>query len=315
MATVHFIWWGPSRGDDSNKTPSDVALAFRGTQHSVKFWCKAENREEFATQLVGSTLPLTVESCSSVPEIVGEALYATNRQLFDQAQLVLTSLDAAKAFSAIKDLISLVILYRHGGYYLDTTTFPDLEAHTRLADAVGHPPDSPRMVQLSDGPATRHVPGLQTGRSIVSGKDPRAMVDEFFVPLVDVWAMYSPPQDPTILLAIQSYVSRANRVGLYPGGEPFNFGKTMASDVLKNEDSGREELIGNLVIRAVYDGFLMVSCKGDPNKLSEFCWPTRKLEDAVENPQQVRILPALGMRKIYKNSWRGIDLTKGANAT
>ena len=302
MAIIHFIWWGPPRGDDSIKTPSDVALACRGTPHSVKFWCREEHVEEFSTLLVGSSLPLTVESCSNIREILGQTLHATNPRLFDEAQEILTYLDTARAFSAIKDLISLFVLYRHGGYYLDTTTFIDSERKGSVIKALGQTYTAPRLVQLTNGAQIRHVPWLQTGRSIAFGDETRVEIDAVFVPLIDVWAMYSPETDPTILLVIESYVSRSNRMGLVPHGEPSNFDNIKGADILKNPESGRDELIGNLIIRATYDGFIVGCCQGNADLLPQFCWRSPETETLE------RILPALGIRKIYKNSWRNLVL-------
>ncbi|MBV9231709.1 MAG: hypothetical protein JOZ18_20540, partial [Chloroflexi bacterium] len=99
------------------------------------------------------------------------------------------------------------------------------------------------------------------------------------------------------------------RMGLYPGGEdqPLNFDLIDGNDILKQTQGGkqspRNNLIGRLIIHAVYDGLLVACCQGDSAKLSNYCW-TAKMPQDGPSPRPSLTVPELGIDKYYRGTWR-----------
>jgi hypothetical protein len=307
MPKIHFIWWGPNRGDDCTETPNDFARSF--LSHEIVYWCKAEHQKSFEQDL---SRRIRTRACDSVRDILGEG--PGEDPFLKDIDDILYGLVEAKAFSALKDILSLIILWKHGGYYFDTTTRvassyvlhkyahdAGVEAAT-LMNALKEPPSAVRLALLDDGD-TFHLPFLQTGRAIESGGDPRPALDGSKVPLVDVWAMYAPAGDTTIRLALDSYISRCNRMGLNRGGHPSNFDQLDGTQTMQGPY--RDDLIGNLIIRAIYDALLTL-CDGDGDRIASYCWPAVSLSEtdqSIENGAS-KIVPSLGIAKRYTNSWR-----------
>jgi hypothetical protein len=203
--------------------------------------------------------------------------------------------------------LSLIILHAHGGYYLDTTTIvtPGIDEGT-LNRNLNTTYSTPRVPLI--GGETPHQILLQTGTSIVAGfdLDPEERSGSSLmqnVALIDVWALYSPPRHVSLELMFISYVSRCNRMGLYPGGAEMNFSEISGDKVMSEPKKGRNDLIGNLVVRSVLDGLLVKCCEFDGRKLPNFCWRTEGTGD--ESRLGKYKVPALGINKVYRNSWRG----------
>lgn len=309
MALIHFIWWGTYRGKDCVNTPNQVAR--NCPNHKVYFWCREAEAPIFASYLKAN---ITVKSCSSIYEIVGQLYKGENQKWYESAQDILVYLNSVKAFSAAKDLLSIIILHTYGGYYFDTTTIITPGLENQLNNNLETTYNAPRAVQISDT-KIRHYLGIQTGKSIMGWENREELADFLVnVILIDVWALYSPKNHPCFELILQSYVSRCNRMGLYPGGISMNFDKLPGSKIIQDGEI-RDTLIGQLIIRSVYDGFLERCCYTEQtglntNNLSKFCW---KAEERHPNSDWEEFgkykVTALGINKIPRNSWRGISLS------
>jgi hypothetical protein len=279
-----------------------------------------------------------VKGCSSLQALAGNAVQGEDLEWLQDAQQVLNSLDKHKAMSAVKDLLSLVILYVHGGFYFDTT-LEFAESHKHLLREVGgvrqrikdkeevlEPLDEdsiqegllaslaatcktlrvPRICN-KDGVAAKvtHQPLLQTGSSISTGG--HAAIPGFTVPHIDCWALYCPKGDKAMGLAFRSYVSRCNRMGLYQGGAPSNFaalsGDALLADKGAGGREGRNTLIGNLILRSLYDGIMVTYDADTLAEVEKYTWKS------VEIPGKCDFVEELGMVKFYRGTWRGVALS------
>lgn len=311
VADLHYIWYGPVPTDDW-KYATPIQMAKVCPNHQVIFWCKRDYVDAFQLHLGPG---VQVRACDALDTVTDEAPSQEMREWYDGAMQALDALDRARAWSACKDLVSLLVLYGFGGYYMDTTTLiaPSAEPAAIRAgfDATYA---SPRLPRLADT-GLRHQLLLQTGEAIVSGRDDR--VDDagtFTLPLVDVWAFYSPRYDECMANIFVSYVSRCMRLGLNDNGELANFDAIAGDDELRT--LGRDTLIGQLIIRSVYDGLieqayrdLSVQGNDDPDKdavaqqVLAYTWPT------AAPPQDAHAhvaLPTLHIDKRYTGSWRNL---------
>jgi hypothetical protein len=166
VANVHFIWWGPFA---TKAVVRPLQFAQLCPQHQVHFWCQdsATVLPAFYLALSGSTVKL--RGCSSVRRIVGDAAYTADPS-FARAQAVVDELDRFRANAAVKDLLTMIVLHAHGGYYFDTTVELAQDAADgsllRRALAVTYPnvlpglaagePRPPDRGELGGPPGARH---------------------------------------------------------------------------------------------------------------------------------------------------------------
>ncbi|EPX61979.1 hypothetical protein D187_009882 [Cystobacter fuscus DSM 2262] len=318
MANIHFIWWGPVRGPECYATPNAIAR-YSGLFHKLKFWCRAEDRQAFR-QVLDTRIEI-IGINKSFLQLAQNQRGLLAQKDFQDATWVLHELNRHKAFSAVKDLLSLLVLYTQGGIYLDTTTRLSAMAERmkymgqqNLNKGIEQLGGEPRVVLLED--TIPHAPLLQTTQAILFGEDDsgKGSPKPIDVPLIDVWALYSPPGHAAFKTMLLSYVSRANRMGLNQTRTPANvFSKIGDEEVhgvdLLQDREGRElrnKLIGNLIIRSVYDG-LLVNCSNlDGEQLANYAWPTLPLAQSdKQNPDEHSLfVPSLGIVKTYRNTWR-----------
>jgi hypothetical protein len=308
LSNVHFIWWGPCPGDEpaanlARCIGTPVAVANACPQHQIFFWCKASQLFAFAAAFAAhpDKPTMAVRGVDTLSEKFHDvAMLGDNAKWFSDADENLVTLKACNAFSACKDLLSLFILYCEGGFYLDTTT--SIANADTLNAALTNGFDGPRMVRIPGG--TFHQLGLQTGRAITTGTDGRVdYVSE--APLVDVWALFSAPLNDSLELMYKSYVSRCNRMGLFPGGTTNNFDGIIGIGELDQSPGNlqyRNSLIGNLIIRSVYDGIIGVACNGDETQIENFTWAVTGLPSGPGLP--TFSVNELGINKTYAGSWR-----------
>lgn len=320
VTTLHFIWWGPFRDGDCETTPNAMASAV-GT-HNIIYWCKAEHADAFRAKLHAN---IEVKSCDSLTRIFEGAPPSWS----DLAERCLADLATARAFSAVKDLLAMIILLKHGGLYLDTTCLlcpPPLgmkyggslqvTANT-LKDFLDAPPGDIQYPFFGD--MMYHMPFMMTAQAIVLGSDWEAAHDsseqvdlELFealamkVPHVDVWAVYSPPGNGALTIAIESYLSRCVRMGLDGTDQPKNFSNSKGTEVLSAPSRGRDDLIGSLIIRAVLDGLIAYIDSRDGNLILPYCLKLDTLteDEQAANQGGVHVVPELGIIKRYSGSWR-----------
>lgn len=303
------------------ETPNIAARVMR--RNKIFFWCFEEDREDFRGDLETQIKLFTVENLVKLPN--GKFRNKNGSKLMGELADVLAALKALGALSAVKDLVSLLVLYEFGGYYLDTTTSIvgalEIAAYSRQVKnfaarenhSLDKAYDGPRFPWIrnknGDGWQRRPIGGLQTGLAIVGGglsyrtEMPGLLLD---VPVIDVWAAYAPVANPLIELMIVSYVSRANRLGLNSSKQPINFdqwdGIKEMSD--RNPKSIRNDIIGELVIGSVFDALLEATA-GDGRQIEPFTWDAfGGWQTGRFPPDGLVCVPELGIVKEYKNSWR-----------
>ncbi|WP_375769973.1 hypothetical protein NR798_03525 [Archangium gephyra] len=315
MSNVHFIWWGPFNEEKCIAHPNAIADELNGTPHQLYYWCRIEDEPQFKRALRPR---IKVVGIRMFQQLALSRTGIWNEPYCKGALDVLKRLDRHKAFSAVKDLMSLLILYLHGGLYLDTTVrlSPAPERMGKpnqqsLRDGLRALGDTPKLPVF--GGEQPHQPLLYTPLAVSTGARDYDLGEDTVlqVPVLDVWALYSPAAHPVFETMVNGYVARAERVGVtrsgfttnlqnFPEGvAPATFGVDLLKDVYGRD--GRNELIGNLVIRSVLDG-LLSGCPDETDQLAHrFGWP------AVELPNMEKrsvLVPTLGITKEYHNSWR-----------
>jgi len=324
---VHFIWWGPFNDDACERV---LELSKLRLQHSFRLWCRSAEHDAFRAALPGRITVVGVDPWLRLNGL------PTEWKPLDVAAIagVLQALDGFRTFAAAKDLLSLLVLYRFGGLYLDTSCrlLSGFEQGWYKApqfdDAMKAVEDSDvfRVPLLHDQQAWRHQPGVISHNSVISGVDymdkspldndlPHAVA----VPAIDVWAMYATKGDRMLATMIDSYFRRAAKVGLAAEYAPTADAKSVR-DAFANaiattpvDDKGararttdrtfRNVVLGNLIVRAVYDGLTQHDAL-DALARSPAWTTTRHTTAQAEPTAKYYVLPAVSVLKTYGNSWR-----------
>jgi hypothetical protein len=303
--SVHFIWWGPNRNDDvATATPIQVKQQL-GSAVDVKLWCyDTALADDAGLRAAGVEIRTVRQSTFGLGQ----------RQQMTQA--VMRAMHNFRAYVAVKDLMSLLILEAEGGVCLDTTTAP-LPTIANLRNFLALPSTDPKVpILYAEG--NTHQPLLMTESAILFGRDDNAEGEEIWgdmklpVPGIDVWAMYSPAKHRFVQAAIDSYTARASRLGLVDPrpGRPLTL-PTVSGGLaqqarywVENYDPMRNEIIGQLMVRSVYDGLFAAMQPNEVPRAGEtivrrFGWPASR-----DSGSPAWILDALGIRKINRNTWR-----------
>jgi len=324
---VHFIWWGPFNEEACERIQT---LSHLRLKHSFRLWCRSAEHDAFR-----AALPLRIAVVGVDPQLRLNGLPTEWKELtVSDITGVLQTLDGFRTFAAAKDLLSLLALYRFGGLYLDTScrllsgfergwyqapTFDD--AMTGVEDS-----DVFRVPLLHDQAAWQHQIGVVTHNAVISGTDyfgqspldgppPGAVA----VPAIDVWAMFASKGEPILATIIKSYVGRAAKVGLaqdfIANGDTASvraaFANAIATTAVdergararKEDRTFRNAVLGNLIVRAVYDGLALHDAVGQLS--SAPAWRTVKHTTAEAEPTaKYYVLPAVSVLKTYGNSWR-----------
>ena len=314
MATIHFIWWGTPTSEkhksQATDTPKQVALLCKG-KHQVVYWCQEAAALKIAPLLDVANTGIKVEPCSMIDELIPKDARAdfpddAGGKFTSAAQKVAQQLNVHNAYAALKDFVSLCVLYSRGGFYFDTTTVIDPDHPDQVPKGLTEP-HGPRLVRRpGDFRIHYHQVGLMTARAIVYGTDTGVM-PEVTLPACDVWGMYAPKNHAAIRLALESYVARCYRMGVYTGGKPANFDGVDGNEILSGSPDTRNKLLGNLIIRAVYDGFLTHCCKnGDPADLVNYTWHSsdKFSEKQKATGAQLGLPDTFGLLKVHGGTWR-----------
>lgn len=187
----------------------------------------------------------------------------------------LMRLDQYDTRAALKDLMVLVVLYLHGGLFLDTTSrLPDtaeIKAHNMrdindcLADLKNRRyPCVPSLYNLVRGAVVPEKtldfqPGVKTTHQIVNGTDWSKNMESkgrkpnfdmmssadnreswmgLELPHIEVWAAFSNSAGHCIFLAIDSYVDRMARMGISKSGIPLNRNSVVTGINTSDNDFG-----------------------------------------------------------------------------
>jgi hypothetical protein len=239
LPVVHYIWWGNPTQDkylnSATATPNDMASILQSvptTTYSygllyhtflpktlVYLWRKADD-DALAERLHPNVVQRPVTKLS---DLVMEKNWPIDELFMGRgAELdrIHNALTQYKMYAAAKDLLSLCVLYRYGGYYFDTTTLVPKDNRDSTPDTfVSKQPDDirfPKTKTKGSFQFYRHdnsISATLVGNNI---KFFREMGDgrEFKSVGLDVWAMYAPPRHPAIPIMIVSYIERAKNFGL-----------------------------------------------------------------------------------------------------
>ena len=352
---AHYVWWGdPTREDllvSATKTPNDVAqltetmMVHRGTGYTfyqapkvvVMYWLQ-ESANTLKARLDGNVFQQPVTNLSELMSEDGMAIHGVFMGRSKQLDAIIDTLSRYKMFSAVKDLVSLCVVYKYGGYYFDTTTMAP-------KDIVGFPDKlSAEQTDEIRFPATktgaeykfmRHLNNQFATLSAQTGILPDS--NKWFTSGLDVWAMYAPPRHEALAMMIDSYIRRCAAFGLdnYPNETPLDFttadGKSMCpyngqsfdtfvKDTCKptvNNDPAtqfRNTLIGNLIIASVQEGLTTYAYELQNKPLpadktltpetAKFLWKTSNPPPDVAGDHVQAYLPNLGIPKAHSGSWR-----------
>jgi hypothetical protein len=335
---VHFIWWGNPKPDSEHFTAAQQAQTQLVTASNVvrglnfRFYrdLDAQNLDEFAIDGMDTDMVRLATS--------GNILRTTELEEYEQRfSNVMLSLQHYKAFSAMKDLFMLAVLYRYGGHYFDTTcSFADpSDVPHRLVN-----PPAPKFpcLPLKKGgkcevvqrkiletavfwSAERSVTG--TIRPFDSGNVESVM--ENYGPRIDFWAAYAPRGHLATKVSIQSYLARAAAFGFDGGASdltieepeivkafPGKKAPLLRVDNMMKSAEHRNAVISQLIASSGYEGLFAayraaLPALDQPVSFSDyltrnFVWEAEDLGGL--NGFQTYEIPALALTKTQKNLWR-----------
>jgi len=323
---VHFIWWGPFNQDACESI--ETFTRFR-LKHTFRLFCKESEVNSFKNELPKRVSVIGVDAKLRLSGM------GTDWKKLDAARIanVLNTLDGFRTFAAAKDLLSLMILYRFGGLYLDTScrllsSFEQGWYHTETFDEAMLAIEKAgvfRVPVLHDQASWNHQPHVFTHTAITMGQDymgnspmdgppPNALS----VRPIDVWAMFGLQGDPMIASMIESYTFRAYKIGL--ASDSISTSDTRdVRDAFTNaistspvDERGkkrrhddrtfRNSVAGGLIVRSVYDGLFDGKAL---TTLAQSPWITAPHTTADREPTaKYYVLPSVSILKTYGNSWR-----------
>ncbi len=349
VPVVHYVWAGNPSTDEYRANAMDTPRAMAALRVAAYYW-----RQPVEGAFGGDT-PIVFPQ--NLEEKVIEAPFDLLKNdrgsvdgVFMGRQGLLTSiLDTLKQYrclSAVKDLLSLLILYKHGGYYFDTTTALVAEDLATIPpQLVAH--DEFRIARTKTGglfyfdPDDRSLAGTLCANTNPGWRNRQGVVHTHGC---DVWAMYAPPGHKAIRTMIDSYIERAQALGLDQHNREIPITETQF-DVLVNfnpnwaqlrtihqiltEDwegtendeaapkKWRNHVIGQLIICAVQEGIYTYFKKKkkwkafDPDEHPSYMWATSEPTQEQTDEHHIQgLLADLGLGKQHAGSWR----VQGANA-
>jgi hypothetical protein len=379
MPLVHYIWWGNPATDklvlDATRTPNQLAKLGRV---SVHYWRNSADAMIGAQPARG--LDYVLEPTGSWPEsaaldarIIVHDVKSTGDRTTERDGLtaadILTSsvchnelpstiheidsnrgelinaivatLSAYNMRSAVKDLLCLMVLFRCGGWYFDTTT---AITETTPGDIVTKLRTVSRRYsdQLAAEDEVRFVKS-RIKRKLTLKLDDRS--DEYTMMLgnlpsnlpgvvelddIDTWGMFAPPCHPAILTMIDSYVERAQKMGLDRYGlcdtgpspktaEQQRNHRYLVQDIssitqgatdaekLELVRAERNRIIGNINIASVQEGLAKYRPTSG-RSLTETTFATRSAPaaEAAAHPRVHVVVNEFGIGKRHAGNWRNV---------
>lgn len=324
MQPVHFIWLGPPPNPIGKAIDTCNAVARKCKSREIRFWCLPEHAAAFQPSLSHYVKVKTLARIQQKELALGGTWKARALDVF-------AILQKKRAFVACKDLLNLILLHTYGGYTLDTTALiPSTGVLMAQAVQLGVKYCSvdkafakkhayPHFPVVQDfnpnglGTSIYHQPGLINVSAITEGEDFKDN-SGLALPQIDVWAMYSPKGHDLIAIAIQSYVRRAEFMGLTATNTPLNdegvsgyliLKRGIANGASDEEKEARNKLIGNLMVRAVYDGLIATHGR-NPGAILAHSFKARRYRapTATDDDKPTDICPELGIIKEYNGTWR-----------
>jgi hypothetical protein len=311
---IHFVWLGKNQGPHCTATP--LAVKKECPNDEVWLWVLKGNAKEFTGPLAGTTVRIMLLDSPEGP-------LGADDWVADSLNVIKTLIHY-KAWAAAKDIAVLLIMFKYGGLYFDTTCILATPAECRefalaagvkvqartFSDAVwalaNAGDKAVPALPLVAKDEVDYQPGVLTAKSITIGYDSKEEKQHpiFKMPHIDVWGYFSPAQHAIFFGAIKSYIQRAKALGLDDKDSPNTRGK----DELAGDH--RDEVIGILITHSIFDG-LTGALGVDPKAIEKVCWraarftktPTN-LPPGGDDKVNADILPEMGLIKQYKGSWR-----------
>jgi hypothetical protein len=263
LPLVHYIWWGNPTTDrlalDAGKTPNRLASLGRVRVHywrnsaDTMIGAQPARGREYAPRAAGAwpegpTLhgsiilhevkstgdPTTERGGLTAADIIAGPSRpnglptAAHESQPDRGRLinaVVATMSAYNMRSAVKDFLCLLVLYRYGGWYFDTTTAitepkpRDIVAKLRAfmkpySDDIAVE-DEVRFVRTrKGGKLTLMLDDRSDDYTMMLGRLPSDLPGVVALDDIDTWGIYAPPRHPAILNMIDFYLERARNMGL-----------------------------------------------------------------------------------------------------
>jgi mannosyltransferase OCH1-like enzyme len=243
--------------------------------------------------------------------------------------------------SAVKDFLCLLVLYRYGGWYFDTTTAiteptPDdlvakLKAVTKSYSDYIAVEDEVRFVKTrKGGQITLMLDDRSDDYTMMLGQLPKNLPGVVQLDDIDTWGIYAPPRHPAILTMIDSYIERARNMGLDRYGlcdtvRPPKTAKQQrnhryllqdisaithgANDQEKMEivKGERNRIIGNINIASVQEGLAKYRTTSGRSvaETTISTWAATKAE-ADARPGVHVVVIEFGIGKRHAGNWRNV---------
>ncbi|RKG93255.1 hypothetical protein [Corallococcus terminator] len=290
---LHYIWWGPV--PQSGLEGITAMATHVGKAVAIHFWCKAEHATAFA-----EALP-QIKVCG-LDAGMNHALLPHNG--FELLAPVVEWLTSKRAFSAVKDVLMLYLLYQIGGHYLDTTTAPMSEMVRSKYKGVRFDTASvvTPMHEFTSATLGIKFAGIGMGRDFYVGSNPWSSDTVpsrkvLMTPSVDFWAAWAKQGNAIARASLEAYLEYATEL------------KLKAPDKL--DTNKRDAVIGDLITLSVQKGMLKEVLEGRKQGQEVYdlllaeIWPVSALDKRdFETLKANFTLPQLGVMKWHKGTWR-----------
>lgn len=379
LPLVHYIWWGNPTTDrlalDASKTPNQLAKLGRVSVHywrnsadtmigaqpasGHEYTLKAAGVWPERAALYGSIIVHEVKSTGDrttepggvtaadifnvafCPNGFPTPLYEHHSARGELINSIIATMSAYNMRSAVKDLLCLLVLYRYGGWYFDTTTaiteptpsdiVPKLRAVTKPYSDEIAVEDEVRFVRTRiGGKLTLKLDDRSDEYTMMLGNLPRNLPGVVELDDIDTWGMYAPSYHPAILTMIDSYIDRARNIGLDRYGlcdsvRPLKTAQQQrnhryllqdissilhgASDEakLKIVRGERNRIIGNINIASVQEGLAKYRASSG-RSVAETTITTRAATrtETVVHPGVHVVVNEFGIGKRHAGNWRNV---------
>ena len=267
--TIHFIWWGNPQ--DRYEThaflgPNRIANhLYQDTLWQVKYWFDAAHEDYFDNQLDPRILRQPIDDF----DIPGKREGIRNRSYNSLRQSVietLRDLNRYEAYSGMKDLLELYILYFQGGFYFDTTTFvPD---PAEFFQALTAESNLPQFVLNKPDVGYKYFKKIGANEKFIDLPNPPfPKTKKNAVAWVDFWAVAAGKHDSFMQKSAKRYVQR------------WKYISGAANDIKIVQQNGKLKrfVIANLIDWSVKDTFKQ-TYGGNLAKMNDRCFQAYSID-------------------------------------
>lgn len=293
MHHIHFIWWGdPAAHQDIHRRKKHMDAAFTGVNKlaglnygnwKINYWFQSEHSEAFDKHLSPGIIRRPIRGFDPLTACEAdkpEARAFRNEQADMAGALpkVLESLNFYGAYSAMKDLTQLFVLYLEGGFYFDTTIF--VPEARKFFDALEREALFPLLVLNNPSAGPNHLFQQMEYIHVPSRIIPPAQR----VPAVEYWAMAARPKDAVLFSGMEQYIARWRHIARGKNAEGALRIMTEEQGDYCKGDKLKDHIVARLVDWSVKDGLVRVFGE-DYDGMERHCrqhWPKDQIEE-VEN--------------------------------